>query len=93
MTRATRTYVVLQVSAAAYAEIREKLEAAGYDHAFHDHDGRDVVDMHGIALCAPVIASATDNGCCGSVHVFPNTWPGAKCACGSQTVGGPMPTR
>jgi hypothetical protein len=48
----THTYVILKVSPAAYAEIKEKLEKAGYEHAFHD--GRDedgiVIDMHGIAL-------------------------------------------
>ena len=48
----TYTYAVLTVSPAAYAEIREKLEAAGYDHAFHDQDGGPVIDMHGIALQA-----------------------------------------
>lgn len=45
----TRTYAILEVSAAAYEEIRALLEAAGYQHAFHD----DVIDMHGIALQAP----------------------------------------
>lgn len=46
----TYTYVVLRVSPAAYAEIREKLAQAGYQHAFHgDRDG-EVIDMHGIAL-------------------------------------------
>jgi hypothetical protein len=46
----TRTYAVLEVSTAAYEEIRAKLEAAGYEHAFHEDDGRVVIDMHGIAL-------------------------------------------
>lgn len=45
----THTYAVLDVSRAAYDEIRRKLDAAGYQHAF---DG-DVIDMHGIALAAP----------------------------------------
>lgn len=94
----SHTYAVLQVSAATYAEIREKLKAAGYEHAFHveerafrmnDRREVEVIDMHGIALSAIVV----DNGCVGDVHVFPNTWPGAKCECGSQIVGGPMPTR
>lgn len=44
----THTYVILQVTARAYAEIRGKLEQAGYNHAFHD----DVVDLHGIAIQA-----------------------------------------
>lgn len=44
----TYTYAVLDVSREAYDEIRGKLEAAGYQHAFHD----DLIDMHGIALKA-----------------------------------------
>lgn len=45
----TRTYAILEVSPAAYAEIRGALEQAGYARsAFHD----DVVDMHGIAIKA-----------------------------------------
>lgn len=52
MIRNTRTYAILDVSHAAYAEIKEKLEKVGYQHVFHDdHDGDGVViDMHGIAL-------------------------------------------
>ncbi len=46
----THTYAVLEVSQAVYDEIRAKLEAAGYDHAFHEDP--DVIDMHGIALQA-----------------------------------------
>lgn len=51
----THTYAKLEVSAAAYTEIRAKLEAAGYEHAFHE-DG--LIDMHGIAL-APDPADVT----------------------------------
>lgn len=47
---ATRTYAILKLSEAAYAEIREKLKNAGYDHAFHIDDGIEVIDMHGIAV-------------------------------------------
>lgn len=46
MSRSTHTYAILEVSPAAYDEIRAKLEAAGYEHAFHDG----LVDMHGLAL-------------------------------------------
>jgi hypothetical protein len=48
----THTYVILGISSAAYKEIKDKLEAAGYQHAFHDdRDGDGIlVDMHGIAL-------------------------------------------
>jgi hypothetical protein len=48
--RSTYTYALLDVSAAAYREIREKLEAAGYQHALHEDDGVIVLDMHGVAL-------------------------------------------
>jgi hypothetical protein len=48
----TYTYATLEVSHAAYSEIKEKLEKAGYSDQFHnDHDGDGlVIDMHGIAL-------------------------------------------
>lgn len=47
----THTYVTLALSSAAFAEIKEKLEAAGYQHAF-DTDKTDglVIDMHGLAV-------------------------------------------
>lgn len=60
--RATHTYAVLEVSTATYREIRGKLDAAGYQHAFQetamaavrgdglDVSGIEVIDMHGIAL-------------------------------------------
>jgi len=61
----THTYAVLEVSPAAYREIRALLEAAGYEHAFHRtahevfREGKregeievEVIDMHGIALTA-----------------------------------------
>lgn len=48
----TYTYAELAISQAAYSEIRNKLEAAGYQHAFHqDRDG-ELIDMHGIAVRA-----------------------------------------
>ena len=43
----THTYATLEVSKGAYAEIRKKLEDAGYQYAFHE-DG--LIDMYGIAL-------------------------------------------
>jgi hypothetical protein len=46
----TYTYAILEISAAAYNEIRKKLEAAGYSDQFHEDDGREVIDMHGIAI-------------------------------------------
>jgi hypothetical protein len=50
MTRSTYTYVILDLSAEAYREIARKLRDAGYDHVFHEDDGRVVIDMHGIAV-------------------------------------------
>jgi hypothetical protein len=48
----TYTYVTMDVSHAAYAEIMDKLVAAGYEHAIHNTRSSDgvVLDMHGIAL-------------------------------------------
>ena len=47
----TYTYVILDVDAAVYRQVRRLLEEAGYEHAFHcDLDGVEVIDMHGIAL-------------------------------------------
>lgn len=47
----THTYAILEVSETAYEEIKAKLEAAGYQHAFHeDREHGVVIDMHGIAL-------------------------------------------
>lgn len=46
----THTYVMLELSKAAYDEIAKKLRDAGYDHAFiHDDDGC-TIDMHGIGV-------------------------------------------
>jgi hypothetical protein len=42
----SHTYSVLEISLAAFDEIKRKLEEAEYHHAFHD----DLIDMHGIAL-------------------------------------------
>lgn len=57
----TYTYTVLNVSPRAYAEIAERLKAAGYESAFHD-DGDDgvVIDMHGIALARASLAAETE---------------------------------
>jgi hypothetical protein len=51
-TRTTHTYVILEISDAAFQEIKEKLEKAGYQHAFHEDEGRTVIDMHGIAVAS-----------------------------------------
>jgi hypothetical protein len=47
----TYTYVTLEVSHAAYTEIKAKLEAAGYQDQFHeDKEDGVLIDMHGMAL-------------------------------------------
>jgi hypothetical protein len=46
----TRTYAILEISPSAFAEIEQKLRAAGYGHAFSRDEGRLTIDMHGIAL-------------------------------------------
>jgi len=46
----TYTYAILEISKAAYDEIKNKLEVAGYSDQFHKNDGQIVINMHGIAL-------------------------------------------
>lgn len=46
----SHTYALLDLSPAAYAEVRSKLAAAGYQHAFDKSDGIEVIDMHGLAV-------------------------------------------
>lgn len=48
---ATHTYAELGLSKTAYGEIRDKLKAAGYNHAFME-DG--AIDMHGIGVTVEV---------------------------------------
>lgn len=48
--RTTHTYVVMDVSANAYAQIHEKMVAAEYHHAIHKDGDEEVIDMHGIAV-------------------------------------------
>ena len=50
--RQTHTLAQLEVSPEAYAEIRAKLVAAGYDHALDKDHGAEMIDMSGIALMA-----------------------------------------
>ncbi len=49
----TYTYAVLEITKPAFAEIKAKLEAAGYQHQFNKaDDGTIEIDMHGIAVKA-----------------------------------------
>ena len=45
----TYTFVILEISKAAFDEILGKLKGS-YGHTFHEVDGQMVIDMHGIAL-------------------------------------------
>ena len=58
MIRQTHTYAILHVSPGAYAEIRAKFKAAQYDQAFGENEGREVIVMQGIALCAATVDTA-----------------------------------
>lgn len=44
--RQTHTFATLEISPKAFAEIKRKLKAVKYDHAFVD----EAIDMHGIGL-------------------------------------------
>lgn len=46
----TRTYVLLEVSPELFAEVRAGFKDAGYDHALHRDESREVIDMYGIGL-------------------------------------------
>jgi hypothetical protein len=46
----THTFATLDISAAAYEEITQRLEAVNYQHCFTSVDGAEVIDMNGIAL-------------------------------------------
>ena len=56
----TYTYAILDVPRAVYAAVRALLEAADYQHAFHDEGEGEVIDMHGIALRARPGSASTD---------------------------------
>lgn len=51
----TYTYAILEVPADVYDVVRAKLVTASYQHAFDKQDGREVIDMQGIALQAEVL--------------------------------------
>lgn len=55
----TYTYAELPVSAAAYDEIAVLLRGAGYDHAFHKHGDRVLIDMRGIGLSRNDVAGTS----------------------------------
>lgn len=67
----TYSFAMLEISPAAYAEIRAKLKDAGYTHLL----GRHEIDMQGIAVVEdPALATVPtkDIGLCRvGVHVWP----------------------
>jgi hypothetical protein len=46
----THTFAVLEISPLAYAEIKARFEEVGYKAVTEDGEGREVLDMHGVAL-------------------------------------------
>jgi hypothetical protein len=51
MLRQTYTFVTLDLSDASFNEIKQKLEAASYQHCFiDDGNGKILIDMRGIAV-------------------------------------------
>jgi hypothetical protein len=67
MMRVTCTYAILEVSDAAFTEIKGYLEKAGYQDRIYD--GGKLIDMQGIALCPVVKLPVT-------VEDFKNGTPG-----------------
>lgn len=57
--RTTHTYVVMEISKSAFDEIKTKMEAAGYQHAFIEEKGEPMaIDMHGIAVQKVLVKTA-----------------------------------
>lgn len=48
--RQTHTFAILELSAAAFEEIKEKLELAGYEENFIYKGKELIIDMNGIAV-------------------------------------------
>lgn len=53
----THTFSILEISQAAYEEIKAKLIEAGYQHAILEEGGQEVIDLHGIAIKREVVES------------------------------------
>ena len=48
--RSTHTFALMEVSPSTFEEVREKLAAAGYDHALISEGGKLHLDMQGVAF-------------------------------------------
>lgn len=46
----SHTFAVMELSEKTYEEIFSKIAQAGYDHALLEEDGKQLIDMHGIAV-------------------------------------------
>lgn len=55
--RTTHTYAIVEIGAAAYAEIRAKLVEANYDHLISSDGTSEVIDMNGLAVAGKVAAT------------------------------------
>lgn len=53
----THTFSILEISQAAYEEIKGKLIEAGYQQTIMEEGEREVIDMNGIAITAEVFES------------------------------------
>ena len=56
----TYTYAIMLVSEATYQEVRAALIEADYHQAIHHKDGRECLDMRGIALQVAPTATPTE---------------------------------
>lgn len=59
----TYTYAVLDVPSSVYADVRQRLLDAGYQHAFHRDGASEVIDMHGIALRQAAVEQSCGSFC------------------------------
>ena len=55
----THSYAILEVSQQAYDEVRQKLEAAGWRHAFHENG---LIDMHDVAIQREIVRPVKHDG-------------------------------
>lgn len=89
MIKQTHTFVDLALSPAAFDEIKEKLEQAGYHHVFMDLGKR--INMAGIALVPEPVAVRWIRACKGCVSEGPDIeikqdLPSKPCEmCGKKT--------
>jgi hypothetical protein len=73
--RQTHPFVILDLSPAAYAEIRKKLDDAGYSHTFLTSDGRDVIYMQGLAVASESSTRETVQEFRKRMRPITVTWP------------------